>query len=243
MKVCIRVDDIGWTAETAFQQSPCKQPDRALSLARRFHRAMLGRPYLAGIIPRAVDEAGREWLRTRPVGMTFAQHGTSHRLAADMVRSEYRDMTGSALRDYVAVGHSALGVPTEEIVDFIPPFNALEPELPDALYLEGFRRIWGAPSRWSTPPQPQWLGRCLFVPAWMPLYGATLWRMQAADRPLIEVWPEVSTWPGYAVLTLHVPWEAAKDGWTLFDGVRRLVGLLGDAILSPSDWLKCSTLS
>lgn len=234
MKVCLRVDDVGWT-DRPIGNGIAKMPDVGLALARQFHAALGGLPWLGGVIPSVLDADGREWLQSAPSGLTIAQHGTTHAVAADGVHSEYRDMSLPLIRHQIAKGRGRLGLP---VTHFIPPFNALEPDLPEALYLEGFRVIWGGLSRWPTPPQPHDMGRMLFVPSWAPLYGATRWRMQETDRPLLQVWPEVSDWPGYAVLTLHIPWEAAKD--PTFQGVRTLATMIGDVVVAPDEWLQAA---
>src|SRR5512139_613984 len=235
LRVCLRVDDYGWSTEEIPGAGPLKQSDVGLELAQRFHAALQGLPYLGAVIPASIDDAGRGWLLSAPAGLTVAQHGTTHALSHHGVAHEYHDCeTLSDVRHRIAEGRRMLGVPG--VTHFVPPFNAVGAELPEALYLEGHRVLWGAPSEWPTPPQPYSRGRMLFVPAWLPLYGATRWRMRAEDRPLLDVWPEVRSLPGRACLTLHLPWEAAHDA-ERFDGVRRLVALLGEHVISPQEYL------
>src|SRR5688572_17933391 len=66
----LRVDDVGWTARP-IDPAPLKAPDVGLELAQRFHRALGGIPYLAGLIPATIrhDDEAQAWLASKPEGM------------------------------------------------------------------------------------------------------------------------------------------------------------------------------
>jgi hypothetical protein len=218
-----------------------KAPDHGLELARRFHAAMQGIPYLGAIIPACVDADGVAWLQSRPDGLTAALHGWDH-YPPGGVRSEFHNCNLDGARALLERGRHHLGL--GDLAHFVPPFNAVEEVLPEACYLEGLHYIWGGgshgvaqPSDWATQPPPYPLGRVTFVPSWAPTYGATRWRMSAeGPPPLLETLPALLEREGCAVVTLHICWEAAHDA-ERFDGVRRLVDLIGAHVISPAQYV------
>jgi hypothetical protein len=226
MNYCIRVDDIGWTTE--------KLPDKGLGLAQRFHAAMQGLPYLGGIIPACLDAEGLAWLASKPIGLTIAQHGYDHR-KVDGVASEFRGLNLTGCRERINRGWRLFRDNRTSTEHMIPPFNAIEPDFPQACALEGIKCIWGEPSTWPTPPQPYSIGPIMFVPSWMPLYAATMWRMAAETAPLTETLPQTLSMPGRAVITLHITWEASKS--ESFNGMRWLVDQIKDRVISPNEFL------
>lgn len=227
MKFCIRVDDIGWLQN--------KQPDSGLELAQRFHAALAGLPYLAGVIPACLDQAGLEWLKSSPCGgMTVAQHGWDHRYV-NGVASEFHGMGLYECRKRISRGVNVFRANGIAPRHMIPPFNAIVPAFPNACYFEGIRYLWAAPSSWPTPPQPFPMGHVTCVPSWLPVYAATRWAMSPTTLPLRETLPAVMDQPGKAVLTLHITWEAARCAD--FEGVRWLVDTIGDRVIGPEEYL------
>jgi hypothetical protein len=227
----IRVDDLGWT--------PDKEPDAGLDLAKRFHEAMAGLPYLGGIIPAMLDDDALAWLSSKPAGLTIALHGWDHS-RVDGVDSEFRGKDLDECREMLYRGQKRMDGPHFHL---IPPFNSVEPDLPEACYLEAIRYIWGGgrhdrkePSMWATPPQPYPLGRVTFVPSWIPTYAATLWRMSEECPPLTEKLPRLLDRLGKAVITLHITWESARCDD--LEGVRWLVDQIKDRVISPDEFLK-----
>jgi hypothetical protein len=229
MKFALRVDDLGWIPTDP------KEPDRGLRLTRQFHAAMQGLPYLGGVIPGVLDLDGLTWLQSRPEGLTIAIHGWDHQ-KVDGVESECRNKSLAECRGMIAAGRILLIGNNGAVPHFVPPWNAVEPDLPEACHLEGVRYIWGAPSDWPTPPQPHPMGRVTFVPSWRPTYAATLWRMSAETPPLSETLPELLCQPGRAVICLHLTWEAVKCDD--FRGVRWLVDLIRERVITPEEFLK-----
>lgn len=231
MKFVIRVDDVGWSATEAPGRAPMKMPDPGLRIARKFHEAMGGVPYLAGVIPAVLDHDGANWIRGRPPGMTVALHGWSHEPSGS-VRSEFHGMDPEKIRERIADGRRVVGFTSH----FIPPFNAYDDAWGEPMWHEGIRTVWGLESRWPTPPRPEERGRQIFVPAWAPLYGATRWTQGSAEAPIVDVLDRYAVREGIAVLTLHVTWEAARD--PAFEGVRELAGLIRDAAVFPDELLR-----
>ena len=230
MRCVIRVDDAGWTHEES-ARPPIKKPDPGLRLAQRFHAAMGGLPYLAGVIGAAIDEDGAAWLATKPTGLIPAVHGWDHGAKKPAERDEFYGKVGAEVRDRIAATRRVIG-PTPHL---IPPYNAASDELLVPAWHEGIRYVWGQESAWPTPPQPYRRGPMWFVPAWAPLYGGSTFRQGAAPSILDTVESGVLDLPGTAVATLHIPWEAARH--PDFDGVKRLVERLHSHALHPDEFV------
>lgn len=231
MKLMIRVDDVAMSPREA-AQVPDKLPDTGCEIVRRFHAAMGGLPYLAAVVPAMLDEAGGDWIRSRPPGMTVALHGWDH-TRRGTVANEFHGLTVEEMRNKIADGYKIVG----GCKWFVPPFNACEEGLFEACFHEGIRFVCGSPSKWPTPPQPWGVYReVTFVPAWAPLYGATAWSQGGGPVLLKEIARYINE-PGVAVLTLHGPtWEFAKD--QDFVGVRALVKAVGANVISPEEFAR-----
>lgn len=232
MLFTVRVDDIGWIRN--------RFADPGLILAQRFHESMRGLPYLAAVIPEALDRPGLRWLQSKPEGMTIALHGFNHQPTENGVASEFHECDLDACRQRIGWGLNALR--DIKLRHMVLPFNAYTPPLAEACYLAGITHIWGGglhdvtiPSNWPTPPQPYSLGRVGFVPSWAPTYAATLWRMGSDDIPLHETLPRIMDLPGKAVMTLHITWEAAKSDD--FRGVTWLVEQIRDRAITAQEYL------
>ncbi len=225
MRICVRVDDIGFR--------PHYELDDGLEMAQEFHAAMRGHPYLAGAIPGILDNGGAAWMRSRPVGMTAAMHGWRHCPGAMGGACEFEGMS----RDECAgLLRQALGV-LGPVRDFIPPRNAVTDELLDACALEGLSRVWGQPyaAEDPYPPEPSRCGR--FVPSWLPLYGATRWRMADDRIPVLDALDTLNERDGTFPVVLHITWEASLSHWS-FDGVGELIRRFGDRMISPDEYMR-----
>ena len=197
--------------------------------ARRFHAALGGLPWLAGVIPTALDDEGREWLRSRPEGLTVAMHGVTHRRAGGF-DSEFRDMNTVEVAKELRRGLSLLGVPARH---FIPPYNALEPQLVEVIRNSDLEVVWG---HYDTCPKPPiHHGRHTFVPSFFNLYSATTCSMGPGQAPVIDAVHQFIPGNGFAVITLHLPWELAKSDQNDFNGVRELARVIKDYVVTP-DW-------
>ena len=232
MRFLLRVDDFGLSHREG-ERVPDKLPDVGCEIARRFHDAMSGLPYLAAVVPAALDEAGGAWIRSRPAGMTVALHGWDHSTRGT-VHNEFHGLTMTEMRDKIAAGYKIVG----GCKWFIPTFNACEEGLFEACWHESIRFVCGAPSYWPTPPQPWSVYRdVLFVPSWALTYGATGWQQgKNGPPPLLETVPMLLNLPGLAVLTLHVNWESAKDAE--FKGVRALAEVLRGHVVTPEEFVR-----
>lgn len=224
MRLLLRVDDFGLR--------PDKSTDTALELARAFHEALGGLPYLAGIIPGLIGPEGRAWIRSRPRGLRVALHGWKHRLSAGGVESEFHDLDLDGCRPLLRRGQRLIG-PTE---DFIPPWNAAPEYLQAACAAEGLRRIWGEPRDDADPPAPERTAHGWYIPAWRPLYGATLWHMGDGRPALVDCLEAAAGRVRRAVVTLHVTWEAVYS--PSFWGVARLADRYGPDLVGPEEFLE-----
>lgn len=225
--IAIRVDDIGWTDEVL--RPPIKKADQGLELARRFHGAMGGAPYLAGVIPAYVDQVGIDWIRSKPDGMAVALHGWDHGANRRNDRDEFSGLSSQEIREKIAMGQARVG-PTSH---FIPPYNALPPALAEAIWHEDIRYIWGREVDWPTPPSPFEVDRCWMIPSWAKLYGVSKYQLSPGMPILVNMVKSIPAVP--AVLTLHIPWEASND--PSFDGVRRLIDMIRDRIVTPDQYV------
>jgi peptidoglycan/xylan/chitin deacetylase (PgdA/CDA1 family) len=244
MRFLTRVDDIGFSGDAA-DDFPLKKPDTGLRLARAFHDAMNGVPYLGALIPASVvnDVEAKQWLSSKPDGLTVALHGWDHTTSGG-VRHEFHCLTPDQQRARVAAGQALLldctGSKTRH---YVPPFNAVTCETLDILHAEEIDYVWGganhddvSPSRWDTPPPPYPARGTTFIPSWYPLYGATCKRMgEGTVAPLLETIPGMLETPGFAVIVVHIPWEVTSA--PLFKGVEALAAMIAPYALSPEGFI------
>lgn len=231
MKFVLRVDDIGWTSEPA-EVRPIKKADPELALSKRFHACFKGLPWIAGVIPAALDDVGRAWLQTRPEGMTIAMHGVTHR-RAEGFDSEFRSMSTSTCEALLGQGLGQLGMKTRH---FIPPFNVVDVDLVPALAKTGFSVVWGQYEQ--APKPPRRMGSLLFVPSFFGLYSSTLQTMGKDQGPILNNIGKYLDAPGYAVITLHLPWEHSKCDHANFEGIRELVRIVEKHVIAPEKYLE-----
>ena len=245
MRIVVRVDDLGWTADEVPDQYPIKLPDMGLALAQRFHAAMQGVPYLGALIPATIadDPQAQAWLAAKPVGLTVAMHGWDH-TPRNGENSEFMGLTLDECRERLERGQHLVESLTGAYAEhFVAPFNHFGGPLLDALALEGVRYAWGGgtmrseqPSDWPTqPPIDRSLGVVHFVPSWARLYGSTRWPFGSAPV-LLEELPRVLDYPGTAVLVMHLPWELTRGGPD-FEGVAQFAARFGEHIISPAEFV------
>jgi hypothetical protein len=225
MDICLRVDDIG------LKPHNYEEVDEGLEIARRFHEAMSGAPYIAGIIPTRVDRDGLSWLRSKPTGMTQAIHGYRHAMGMKGEESEFEGM-GPGLCIWTL--ERALKILTMAS-DFIPPRNALTDILIDACFRQGMIRIWGAPEMGSDPPKPKALEHGHVIGSWYPLYGYLDCYVPDGRAPISATLDAIADRPGAAVAVLHITWEASAC--PSLDSVRRFVDRHGASLITPEAYL------
>lgn len=231
MKFLIRTDDIGMRPEES-PIPPGKKWDHGLRLAQAFDAALDGLPWLAACVPMLCDDAGVEWIRGRK-NITVALHGFDHCEVAG-ARNEFEGLSVDACREKLDKSQKRVG-PTPY---FVPPWNAFTEASVEAMWHEGIRHVFGAPTTWPTPPSPVDLARGVrFWPAWWTLYGACGWQQsEESCRRILDTVPALLDIPGRAVLTLHITWEAARD--PEFKHVAELAAMIKDHVISAEEFVK-----
>jgi len=239
MKFCVRIDDIGFR--------PHYELDAELCLARRLHEIFGGRPYLAAVIPGILDDVGGDWIRSRPESMTPALHGWMHAKGISGEDNEFENLAEIQCLSLIDQGLRIInGTPagieiSRPVIDFVPPFNAVTPELLNACSKKGLMRIWGQPYASPQPFLPERKPWGIYVPSWLPTYGLTLWRSSDIRRALLEALRENLNADGVAVIVLHLTWEASFS--PELRGIRALVDEFGDRLISPDQYINLAGIA
>jgi hypothetical protein len=199
-----------------------------IDMSRRFHEVMAGAgvPHLMSVLPqlthapldpratgeRALGEEEIALLRQmRADGVTFAQHGSTHRTrhSSPRRRSELTGLDPVATRELLDDGARRLadaGVGVTRV--FVPPFNRFDARQ-YALLAERFDVVCGGPESVALigfHGGPLWRGEAVYLPCYAPLYADARTVLPAAER-LIEMAP--GTW---IPIVLHTSWEE-PDGF------------------------------
>jgi peptidoglycan/xylan/chitin deacetylase (PgdA/CDA1 family) len=209
-----------------------------LEMSRRFHEVMAGAGlvHLMSALPQLTHEAldpaasgGRAlgeqeialFARMRQDGVTFAQHGTSHRtrFQSPRRRSELCGLSAEETRALLEDGRRRLlaaGVGETRV--FVPPFNRFD-AAHYPLLAERFEIVCGGPESVALMGfhgGPLWRDGAVFLPCYAPLYADARTVLPAAER-LIEMAP--GTW---IPIVLHTSWEETDD----FTALERLAKLI-----------------
>ena len=223
-------------------------PRYGLESAERFHAVMAeaGLPYLLAVVPqwthhalqphavggRPLDEHDGELLtRMRADGVTFAQHGTTHRTRHSDPRrhSELGGLGESALAELLGEGRSKLELMGISPRVLVPPFNRFDARQwrtlsnlyevvtggPESVMLMGFHG------------GPQWRGEAIYLPCYSPLYGTAAEVLPAVEELIAR---ELGTW---IPVVLHLGWEV-DDG---LQALRRLAERLAPYAASWEQFL------
>jgi Uncharacterized protein conserved in bacteria (DUF2334) len=199
-----------------------------IAMSREFHAVMAaaGVPHLMSVLPQlthaALDPDARggrplgaqeiELLaQMRRDGVTFAQHGTTHRTrnASPRRRSELCGLSPSATHALLEEGREHLvqaGLGSPRV--FVPPFNRFDAGQ-YAVLAERFDVVCGGPESIALmgfQGGPLWREDAVYVPCYQPLYADAKTILPAAER-LIERAP--GTW---VPIVLHTSWEQ-PDGF------------------------------
>jgi Uncharacterized protein conserved in bacteria (DUF2334) len=222
----VRVDEFPYY--TAFDRP------QDIEMSRRFHAVMAGAglPHLMSVLPqlthapltvgasggRALGEEEISVLeQMRSDGVTFAQHGATHRtrFASPRRRSELCGLPAGELQTLLEDGRRRLqvaGVGATRV--FVPPFNRFDAaQYP--LLAERFDVICGGPESIALMGfhgGPLWRDGAVYLPCYAPLYADARTVLATAER-LIEMAP--GTW---IPIVLHTSWEQDDD----FSSLRRL---------------------
>ena len=229
-KFLVRVDEFPYY--TSFDRP------QDIEMSRRFHEVMAG----AGLVhlmsalpqlthaPLEVGSSGGRALGEQEIalfeqmrrdGVTFAQHGTTHRtrFADPRRRSELCGLPPQELQALLEDGRqrlNAAGVGETRV--FVPPFNRFDAAQYPVL-AERFEVICGGPESVALlgfHGGPLWRDGAVYLPCYAPLYADSQTVLTEAKR-LIELAP--GTW---VPIVLHTSWEQADD----FASLRRLAELI-----------------
>jgi hypothetical protein len=198
-----------------------------IEMSRRFHEVMAsaGLLHLMSALPQlthaplTVGSSGGRPLgeqeiavfeRMRSDGVTFAQHGDTHRtrFADPRRRSELCGLSPAELRTLLDDGRDRLlaaGVGETRV--FVPPFNRFDAEQYPIL-AERFDVICGGPESVALlgfHGGPLWREGAVYLPCYAPLYADARTVLPVAER-MIDAAP--GTW---IPIVLHTSWEQDDD--------------------------------
>ena len=218
-KFLVRVDEFPYY--TSFDRP------QDIEMSRRFHEVMAsaGLVHLMSALPQlthdplqAGSSGGRPlgeqeialFEQMRRDGVTFAQHGTTHRTRFDdpRRRSELCGLNAAELDALLEDGRqrlNAAGVGETRVL--VPPFNRFD-AAQYAVLAKRFEVICGGPESVALigfHGGPLWREGAVYLPAYAPLYADARTILPAAER-LIERSP--GTW---IPIVLHTSWEQGDD--------------------------------
>jgi hypothetical protein len=199
-----------------------------IDMSRRFHEVMAaaGLKHLMSVLPqlthaplsatasggRALGEVEIALLgRMREDGVTFAQHGSTHRTRFDSPRrrSELCGLSSAESEEVLDGGRAHLhdaGIADTRV--FVPPFNRFDAGQ-YALLADRFDVVCGGPESVALMGfhgGPLWRDGAVYLPCYAPLYADARTVLGAAER-LIALEP--GTW---VPIVLHTSWELG-DGF------------------------------
>jgi hypothetical protein len=218
-------------------------------MSRHFHDVMAeaGLAHLIAALPQPAHEPLRTdahgaraleereialFERMRGDGVTFAQHGTTHRTRFEgpRRRSELCGLRPAELRALLDEGRNRLldaGVGETRV--FVPPFNRFDAgQYP--LLAERFDVICGGPESialFGFHGGPLWRDGAVYLPCYPPLYADAKTVLAEAER-MIELAP--GTW---IPIVLHTSWEQEDD----FASLKRLAELVAPYAVSWEELL------
>jgi hypothetical protein len=225
-----------------------------LDASARFHAAMAesGVPHLMSVVPqwthdplnphsnggRALDDRDAELLaRMRGDGVTFAQHGGTHRTRYSDPRrqSELCGLDDDALIALLDEGRAKLAEVGVDPRVLVPPFNRFDASQ-WKLLSERYEVVTGGPESvvlMGFHGGPLMRGDAIYLPCYAPLYG-TAEEVLPAVESLID--QEIGTW---VPIVLHMGWEVDDD----FAALRRLAGRIAPYAASWDEFLAAAESS
>ena len=237
----VRVDEFPYY--TAFDRP------QDIDMSRRFHEVLAGAgvAHLMSVLPQlthaplSVGASGGRALGEQEIamleqmrrdGVTFAQHGNTHRTRFDSPRrrSELSGLRADELEALLEDGRRRLlaaGVGETRV--FVPPFNRFD-AAQYRLLAARFEVICGGPesiAMMGFHGGPLWRDGAVYLPCYAPLYADARTVAPAAER-LIERAP--GTW---IPIVLHTSWEQADD----FRALAQLAELIAPYTASWEDLL------
>lgn len=243
----VRVDEFPY-------YSGLDNPKYGLQASKRFHAVMAeeGVPHLMSVVPqwtheplkptgsggRPLDDEDHALLeQMRQDGVTFAQHGHTHRTRFRNPRrhSELCGLDATGLTELLERGRAELAEAGVHTRILVPPFNRFDaaqwPVLeqlydvitggPESVMLMGFHG------------GPQWRGSAIYLPCYAPLYSSAEDILPAVEEMIAS---EVGGW---IPIVLHMGWEI-DDHYT---ALRRLATRIAPHTASWEDLLTAADAS
>ncbi|MFZ2050178.1 MAG: DUF2334 domain-containing protein [Solirubrobacteraceae bacterium] len=227
----VRVDEFPYY--TTFDE-PQQQ---GVEMSRRFHAVMAeeGVPHLMSILPQLThapldpDSQGGRPLgdvelalieQMRHDGVTFAQHGTTHRTryANPRRRSELCGLSAADTEALLEEGRLRLLAAGIDARVFVPPFNRFDAAQYELLSTR-FDVVCGGPESVALlgfHGGPLWRGDSVYLPCYAPLYADAKTVIGAAEQ-LIDAAP--GTW---VPIVLHTSWEQ-ENGFAALRALARRI--------------------
>jgi predicted ATP-grasp superfamily ATP-dependent carboligase len=240
-RLLVRVDEFPY-------YSGLDTPKFGREASRRFHAVMAeeGVAHLMSVVPqwthdpmnpagsggRALDKHDRALLeQMRSDGVTFAQHGHTHRTRhADPRRqSEMCGLSPGELCDLLDQGRAKLAAVGIHPRILVPPFNRFDAGQWSIL-AQRYEIITGGPEsimKMGFHGGPQWRGEAIYAPCYAQLYATA-----AAVLPAIETLIERGI-GGWIPVVLHMGWEIDDD----YAALRRLARRMAPYASSWEDLL------
>ncbi len=223
-------------------------PKFGYDASARFHAVMAeeGVRHLMSVVPqwtheplrpdgsggRPLDDRDRELLeRMRADGVTFAQHGCTHRTRRADTRhqSELCGLDDDALRELLEEGRRNLAAVGIDPHILVPPFNRFDArQWP--LLAERYEVVTGGAESvmlMGFHGGPQWRGEAIYLPCYPPLYETAAAALAAVESVIVE---QIGTW---VPVVLHMGWEVDDD----FAALRRLARRIAPYAASWDDFL------
>jgi peptidoglycan/xylan/chitin deacetylase (PgdA/CDA1 family) len=170
---------------------------------------------------RPLDDRDRELLeRMRTDGVSFAQHGCTHRTRHTHTRhqSELCGLDDAALGALLDRGRRNLAAVGVQPRILVPPFNRFDSRQWPALAAR-YDVVTGGPEsvmHMGFHGGPQWRGEAVYLPCYPPLYDSAAAVLPAVESLITE---EIGTW---VPVVLHMGWEIDDDYAALRQLARRI---------------------
>jgi len=240
-RLLVRVDEFPY-------YSGYDNPKYGYEASKRFHAVMAeaGVRHLMSVVPqwthdplrqnasggRALDNRDRDLLeQMRADGVTFAQHGCTHRTrhAHPRRRSELTGLDDTGLAALIDRGCKSLAAVDVHPRIFVPPFNRFDARQWPAL-AGRFDVITGGPESVALMGfhgGPQWRAGAVYLPCYSPLYDKAAAVLAAVESLIDE---QFGTW---VPVVLHMGWEVDDD----YAALRRLARCIAPYAASWEDFL------
>lgn len=238
MNLKLRVDDFPGTKKHDFYKHGLDSLKKFDEIVTEFFSE-----YLLGVIPSKLKNQDIEWLKNNK-HIKIAMHGVYH---DETKKFEFDGKSKEMIENDLVIGKLALLKIRDEIIDYIPPHNAVRDETLEVLEKLGFKTVYGGPGNddefWSKTKY-KFKNLNFYYSKWPELYGRSdeLLNGQTVicNNKKIDIKPGFDYvcnmlkqakdlhyhlfFPGFdsVWLTIHLPWERNLEFKTLKPYLERL---------------------